>query len=625
MLASIPAPTGQEFDCVYTIGWPFRKASVQAKKNITFMVTEFGLGDDYFLEKGKEISDLVAGKNIIVTPSAWAKEKVEGFGLPSDKIVVVPHGVDSKIFYPSSKEEKDNIRAQLGVSAEHFVFLNVGGMHWNKGVDLLVIAFAAVRKKHSNARLVLKDNRKLYGITADSIVQDVMRRFPDLINEDILKSIVLVTSNVSLAQLRLFYGSVDSYVSPYRAEGFNLPVIEAIASGTKVIVSKGGATDDFCDADTAWMIECNKVDSRAKPISKYGYHLEPKIDSLVEQMERALMDKGASAASFAAGRERLIKEFSWASCTNKLIALMLDEPQAQTIADLSVKNSPAIIQKTLRIYCDGGFANRYNNLVSGLAICKLLNLRPKILWPANSWCGARFETIFDSNLSVEATELVDIKNNHSLDGYIVVTNQDQSMFLEVAYLFPDSVKSFESVFADAASGVFYHFPLIPEWIPIEAIEAAILDLPFKQALLQTADNYISEYLQEGYFGIHLRRTDLVLGFSDDEVKAIAAQHSDKLIFVCSDSEDTERALIAVPNIRIKKKAAYVEMKVDSGNWQSPTLDDSGRAYYSNVTRSEQSILDAVVDLLILSRSNLLGSAGSTFFGLAKLLRTNCWK
>ena len=39
--------------------------------------------------------------------------------------------------------------------------------------------------------------------------------------------------------------AADVYVSPYHAEGFNLPVLEAVACGIPVVVSAGGSTEDF--------------------------------------------------------------------------------------------------------------------------------------------------------------------------------------------------------------------------------------------------------------------------------------------------------------------------------------------------------------------------------------------
>lgn len=43
----------------------------------------------------------------------------------------------------------------------------------------------------------------------------------------------------------LMYRCANTYVAPYQAEGFNLPVLESLASGTPVIVPHGGSTDDF--------------------------------------------------------------------------------------------------------------------------------------------------------------------------------------------------------------------------------------------------------------------------------------------------------------------------------------------------------------------------------------------
>ena len=47
-------------------------------------------------------------------------------------------------------------------------------------------------------------------------------------------------STLSTKQMAEFYLAADAYVSPYRAEGFNLPVLEASACGIPVICTKGG-------------------------------------------------------------------------------------------------------------------------------------------------------------------------------------------------------------------------------------------------------------------------------------------------------------------------------------------------------------------------------------------------
>ena len=50
--------------------------------------------------------------------------------------------------------------------------------------------------------------------------------------------------------------------------------------------------------------------------------------------------------------------------------------------------------KTLKIYCDGGFGNRFNALTVGLLIAKVGNFNPVIMWPSTNWCRSLFETIF---------------------------------------------------------------------------------------------------------------------------------------------------------------------------------------------------------------------------------------
>lgn len=321
-IKNIPPPEWGWYDSLYCTESRLNKPRPLANKIITFIVTEYGLN----IQAGKNsfIDDVCYGDDLIVVPSNWVFKKLLDFGFPFEKLKLVPHGVNPDIFYPLADADRQNIRQLLTISSEHFMFLNVGAMTWNKGIDILVRAFVIIRKQYKNARLVLKDNLKLYGFGIERILNEIATAYPNLIDEEIRSSIVLLTSTMTLQQLRWVYGSADAYVSPYRAEGFNLPVIEAIASGTPVIVTSGGATDDFCTENTARFVKSIQIENKVRqlPVGGIdGFHLEPDIDSLVEQMQAAITNKFPAPDLFKQGYNQLLENYSWEICTHKLASL----------------------------------------------------------------------------------------------------------------------------------------------------------------------------------------------------------------------------------------------------------------------------------------------------------------
>lgn len=60
--------------------------------------------------------------------------------------------------------------------------------------------------------------------------------------------------------LAKLYQASDALVAPYRAEGFNLPVLEGLACGLPaIIISKGGPTYAFTDPTIALHVEATPV------------------------------------------------------------------------------------------------------------------------------------------------------------------------------------------------------------------------------------------------------------------------------------------------------------------------------------------------------------------------------
>lgn len=317
---AVPAPGAQSFDTAYNISFPFRRPLTPSGKAIMFMTGEFGLSKTSFASGDVDTEKFCSGEDLITVPSHWSRMKVIEYGFDPDKVIVIPHGVSSDVFFPVDERTREEVRCHLGLNPEDFVFLNVGAMTWNKGIDVLLGAFAEVRRRHPNARLILKDASTLYGIQGAKVVATFAQEHANLAPE-ILSSIKVISSGLPLYQMRLLYGSADAYVSPYRAEGFNLPVIESIACGTPAVVTEGGATDDFCEPRTAWKIRSDCVQNIDKGVPGAGYHLEPKPGSLLDQMESAIAERRSTTASFEAGRRNLIDTFSWASAAKRLATL----------------------------------------------------------------------------------------------------------------------------------------------------------------------------------------------------------------------------------------------------------------------------------------------------------------
>ncbi len=316
------AAPDQPVDTVLRILFPFRRSAAKATRILTYMTGEFGLRATSFAPDHGFVANFIDGDNAIVVPSRWSRMKLVEYGFPADKIHLVPCGVSTDIFSPMTADERAQARRDLGFSPDEFVFLNLGAMSSNKGIDLLIPAFAAIRQRHKHVRLLLKDDRRLYGISGLEVVRTVLTEHPGVATPDLIGAIRFLSTTFPLAEMRRLYGLADTYVSPYRAEGFNLPVIEALGCGTPAIVTAGGSTDDFCEPRTSWMIPARHVDNASKGIKGTGFHLEPDLDALIMAMDDAVRNPRSTTPSFAAGREQLLRDFAWSTGVARLTALL---------------------------------------------------------------------------------------------------------------------------------------------------------------------------------------------------------------------------------------------------------------------------------------------------------------
>ena len=254
-----------------------------------------------------------------ITPSNWSAEGLLKFGIPETRVKVVPHGADPRVFHPSP-DVRERLRQQMRIPAGDFVFLSIGAMTENKGVDLLLRAFAAVCARFPHCRLVLKGNDPLY--ESRELLGKILADIPPLEREQVLKRTAYFGNSMPNAQLAQLYQMADVYVSPYRAEGFNLPVLEAAASGLPIICTAGGPTDDFVSDSFAHKIASNKVS--AYQDGQEVFTLRPDFDHLIALMMEVVESSDWRKHAAAAGPVHVHERFTWDHAVEKLLRALFD-------------------------------------------------------------------------------------------------------------------------------------------------------------------------------------------------------------------------------------------------------------------------------------------------------------
>jgi len=307
-----------KIDILYRISFPYRMYGGNANKIFVFGTSEYQ-NIDNMIYQGKERNEKYINKSVkVITSSNWSKTGFVNGGFKENNVIVIPCGVDLKIFKPTNKKKKNQIRKKLNIGNDHFVFLNVGAMTWNKGIDNLVVAFSVIKKKYSYVRLILKDQSNLYKITAKKLIFDVKKKFPQLLTDEVLSSIILISKNLTLKELSELYGSCDAYASPYRAEGFNMPSLEAAACGIPVILTSGGSTDDYYHPSFAL-----KIEGKRKTSNGNWNYIEPNLESLVSNMSD-LIEKRNSLLKKNEAILFIEKNFTWKLVSKKLSDLFIN-------------------------------------------------------------------------------------------------------------------------------------------------------------------------------------------------------------------------------------------------------------------------------------------------------------
>ncbi|MFI2738612.1 glycosyltransferase family 4 protein [Streptomyces sp. NPDC018711] len=212
--------------------------------------------------------------SVLTVSGTSRQEIVEHLGVREDRIRVVHIGADTDLWSPDPSVAE--IPGRIVTTSSADVPL--------KGLVFLVEALAKLRTENPEAHLVVVGKR-----AEDGPVAAAIERYG-------LDGAVSFVKGISDAELVDLYRSAQVACVPSLYEGFSLPAAEGMATGTPLVATTGGAIPEVAGPDGETCL--------AVPTGDAG--------ALAAALGRMLGDAELRARLGAAGRERVLANFTWA-------------------------------------------------------------------------------------------------------------------------------------------------------------------------------------------------------------------------------------------------------------------------------------------------------------------------
>lgn len=225
----------------------------------------------------------------ILVPSRHSLDDVvRQLGVREERVRVVPYGPGNDFAEVSNRARVDAVLGRYGVRRPYIV--SVARAYPHKNLAGLLRAFGRLRERgRTDVQLVLIGDRYRMG-----------RRLLGLAETLGLEQVIL-TGFVSHEDLNALYSGAAVFAFPSLAEGFGLPVLEAMACGTPVVASSASAVPEAV-GDAGLLADATDPEAFAVALG------------------RVLDDAGIQAELRQKGRLR-VRQFSWEEAALQTLAV----------------------------------------------------------------------------------------------------------------------------------------------------------------------------------------------------------------------------------------------------------------------------------------------------------------
>ena len=266
--------------------------------------------------------------DLVITASEWGANILRN-SLTNTPVEVVPEGIDISQFHhwnrtsahstPSSRERKDE-----------FHFLSIGKLEDRKGIKELLAAFSQAFSREKHVKLNLKIHNLLD--------KNYLQKFQILLPNEISDQVSLAKSNdkkdaMSNTEIADLYRSCHCFVFPSKAEGWGLPLIEAIACGTPFTATHYSGQTEYLQHFKQRYSSIKYCMEKISSEDFFTFHkftsdtqpqwAKPDIDSLADNMKNIYNNWEKLNQDSIKNSQLARKLFSWRASTETLLDVLL--------------------------------------------------------------------------------------------------------------------------------------------------------------------------------------------------------------------------------------------------------------------------------------------------------------
>jgi len=268
-----------------------------------------------------------------VFPTQWVEDfntSLQGIACTSKHVekIMIDNGVTVPLTITGNGVDHwERIEADpdYRIKTNAFCFLHVSSCFPRKGADVLLKAYGDVFSSKDDVTLVIK--------TFPNPHNEIHRWLDEAKKENpSYPHVLIIEEDLTDAQLKALYAQAQALVAPSRAEGFGLPLAEAMLSSLPVITTGWSGQLDFCNEETSWLVDYAFTPAQTHFKLHNSVWAEPSRKDLARTMHEVYaLPESQRVQKSKVARQLLLKTFSWKQTAHRLSRFVQTIPQKEML------------------------------------------------------------------------------------------------------------------------------------------------------------------------------------------------------------------------------------------------------------------------------------------------------